>query len=462
VRYTTTVGTPKHGRLGDSVGAASVSDRDHPAAWTARQVCGGLHGQVELIGESGDGQDVHVLDAEHCIGSDAPASDCLVASAREDLHRGYGGFPGFSCRRMNRRYPSYPMSTPSRSQIKRWRHYLADERAEGAVYSDLARHKTGEDREILLALAEAESRHEAHWRQLLGEHAGPPGRPNTRTRVLAFLARRFGSVFILALAQRAEARSPYDADVDATPAMAADERIHEEVIRGLASRGRSRISGSFRAAVFGANDGLVSNLALVLGISASGVSNRTVLITGLAGLLAGALSMGAGEYVSVRSQRELLESSTPDPTTRAAISHLDVDANELTLVFRARGMTEAQAKARATEVLADSPHSRVQPRPDPPVDEHESVGTALGAAGSSFCFFAAGALIPVLPYIVGLDEIAAVVVAALLVGMALLTTGAMVGLLSGGPPLRRALRQLAIGIGAAGTTYLLGLLIGGS
>jgi len=150
------------------------------------------------------------------------------------------------------------MSTPSRSQIKRWQHYLAEERAEGAVYSDIARRKTGEEREILLALAEAESRHEDHWRQLLGENASPPGRPNLRTRVLGLLARRFGSVFILALAQRTEARSTYDADVDATPAMAADERIHEEVARGLASRGRSRLSGAFRAAVFGANDGLVT------------------------------------------------------------------------------------------------------------------------------------------------------------------------------------------------------------
>ena len=118
-------------------------------------------------------------------------------------------------------------------------------------------------------------------------------------------------MFVLALAQRAEARSTYEADVDATPTMAADERIHEEVVRALATRGRNRLSGSFRAAVFGANDGLVSNLALVLGVSASGVSTQTVLVTGLAGLLAGALSMGAGEYVSVRSQRELLDASSP-------------------------------------------------------------------------------------------------------------------------------------------------------
>ncbi len=352
------------------------------------------------------------------------------------------------------------MSPPTRAQIKRWQHYLSEERAEGAVYADLAQRKTGEEREILLALAEAESRHEDHWRQLLGEHAQPPGPPDVRTRVLAVLARRFGSVFILALAQRTEARSPYAGDDDATPAMAADERIHEEVVRGLAARGRSRLSGSFRAAVFGANDGLVSNLALVLGIGASGVSNRTVLITGLAGLLAGALSMGAGEYVSVRSQRELLEASNPDPTTASAIPHLDVDANELTLVYRARGMSEAAAQEHAAEVLAAARHDQPEPSPEASTDEHEMVGTGLGAAGSSFCFFAAGALLPVLPYVFGLGDLAAVIVAVVLVGAALLVTGAVVGLLSGGPPLRRALRQLGIGMGAAAATYLLGLLFG--
>lgn len=353
------------------------------------------------------------------------------------------------------------MTTPTRSQIRRWRKYLADERAEGAVYSDLAQRKTGEDREILLALADAESRHEAHWRRLLGENAGRPRRPHLRTRILAFLARRFGSVFILALAQRAEGRSPYEADLDATPAMAADEQIHEEVIRGLATRGRSRLSGTFRAAVFGANDGLVSNLALVLGISATGVSTRAVLITGLAGLFAGALSMGAGEYVSVRSQRELLEASTPNPATRTALRHLDVDANELTLVYRARGMSEVEALARAAGVLGDDRLPRRDlPGPEPAVDEHESVGTGLAAATSSFCFFASGALIPVLPFLFGLEEPAALVVAGTLVGLTLLATGAIVGLLSGGPPFKRALRQLAIGIGAAAVTYLLGLLVG--
>ncbi len=247
--------------------------------------------------------------------------------------------------------PSSKARTPSAASLRRWRQYLADERAEAAVYRDLATHRTGEERAILLALAEAEGRHEEHWLALLGAHAGRPRRPDLRTQVLAFLARRFGSVFILALAQRAEARSPYADDADATAAMAADERIHEEVVRGLAARGRNRLSGTFRAAVFGANDGLVSNLSLVLGVSASGVAPHIVLLTGLAGLLAGALSMGAGEYVSVRSQRELLEASTPDPQARTALPHLDLDANELALVYRARGMDEAESEAHAAAVL---------------------------------------------------------------------------------------------------------------
>ena len=95
-------------------------------------------------------------------------------------------------------------------------------------------------------------------------------------------------------------------------------------------------------------------------------------------------------------------------------------------------------------------------------DEHEAVGTGLGAAASSFCFFASGAILPVLPYLFGLGGTPAVVVSAVVVGLALLTTGTVVALLSGGSPLRMALRQLAIGFGAAGATYALGLLFGTS
>ena len=344
-------------------------------------------------------------------------------------------------------------------QIRRWRQYLADERAEATGYRELGERRTGEERAILLALADAEKRHESHWLELLGEDAGPPRRGSLRTRLLVFLARNFGTVFVLALMQRAEGRSPYDTDADASATMAADERIHGEVLRGLATRGREQLSGTFRAAVFGANDGLVSNLALVLGIGAAGADMRTLLLTGIAGLLAGALSMGAGEYVSVRSQRELLQSTQPDPESYAALPHLDLDANELALVYRARGLDQHQAEDRAREVLATrQPNGDAADRP--PADRHDAVGSAWGAAVSSFCFFASGALVPVLPYLLGASGGAAVAIACVLVGISLLGTGAVVGILSGASPLRRALRQLGIGYGAAAVTYLLGLAFG--
>jgi VIT1/CCC1 family predicted Fe2+/Mn2+ transporter len=339
---------------------------------------------------------------------------------------------------------------------------LANERAEAAVYRDLAQRYDGEEREILFSIAAAEERHEQHWLALLGDQVGTPRRADLGTRVLAFLARHFGSVFILALVQRFEARASYGDDTDATATMVADEQIHEEVIRALAGRGRDRLSGSFRAAVFGANDGLVSNLALILGVSASGVSGNTVLVTGLAGLLAGALSMGAGEYVSVSSQRELLEASTPSPHVGGALAQLDVDANELELVYRARGMTPQEASAHAATVLRDPTVGSPEDASGAlATDAHETIGTGLKAAVASFLFFAVGALIPVLPYLFGLEGTVAVLVAAGLVGVTLLGTGVIVGLLSGGPPMRRAMRQLMIGYGAAGITYLLGLLVGG-
>jgi VIT1/CCC1 family predicted Fe2+/Mn2+ transporter len=199
----------------------------------------------------------------------------------------------------------------------------------------------------------------------------------------------------------------------------------------------------------------VSNLALIIGVSASGADRHFVLLSGIAGLLAGALSMGAGEYVSVRSQRELLTASAPHPEAGRAVADLDVDANELALVYRARGMSESDAQTHADEVLGGATVTAPAP-----ADDHEAIGNGMSAAISSFCFFASGAIIPVLPYLFGLQGWAAIAVAAALVGIALLGTGAVVGVLSGASPIRRALRQLAIGFGAAAVTYGLGLLFG--
>ncbi|WP_417562717.1 VIT1/CCC1 transporter family protein [Microbacterium sp.] len=349
---------------------------------------------------------------------------------------------------------------PTARDRRRWAQYLVNERAEARVYRELAERKTGEEREILLALAEAEGRHEAHWLGVLGGEPASLPAASTRTRLLGWMARHFGSIFVLALAQNAEGRSPYENDPHATAAMAADEKVHEEVVRGLAARGRRRLSGGFRAAVFGANDGLVSNLALVMGIGATGVGAHFVLFSGIAGLLAGALSMGAGEYVSVRSQRELLASTEPSELGAEVLPDLDLDANELALVYRSRGLDADAALQRAQRVLRRTRTTGTAPAHTGPVevgDAHEVVGGAWRAALYSFLFFASGAIIPVLPWIFGLSGLPAVVVALVLVGTALLGTGAIVGLLSGAPPLRRSLRQLLIGFGAAAVTYVLGL-----
>ncbi len=353
-------------------------------------------------------------------------------------------------------------ATPTARDRRRWARYLVDERAEARVYRDLASRRTGEEREILLALADAEGRHEQHWLDLLGDAPQRLPRPGVGTTMLAWMARRFGSIFVLALAQNAEARSPYADEPYATAQMAADEQVHHEVVRGLAARGRRRLSGTFRAAVFGANDGLVSNLALVMGIGATGVAPGFVLFSGIAGLLAGALSMGAGEFVSVRSQRELLEATEESDYADDALPHLDLDANELALVYRTRGMDadEALAKARDVVSAAQNGHTAAPAGAAPRESSHEVVGSAWGAALSSFLFFASGAVIPVLPWLFGLSGLGAVALALGLVGIALLATGAMVGLLSGASPLKRGLRQLAIGFGAAAVTYVLGLLFG--
>lgn len=358
-------------------------------------------------------------------------------------------------------------AAPTPQQIRRWRRYLANERVEAETYRAIAARREGTEREILLALAEAERRHEQHWLALLGEHGEGRARAGFGTRLLGAFSRRFGSVFTLAMMQNAEARTPYADDPDATDRMAADERIHEEVVRSLATRSRSRMSGTFRAAVFGANDGLVSNLALVLGVGATGAPAGFVLATGLAGLLAGALSMAAGEYVSVSSQRELLTASTPNPDTNARIPALDVNANELELVYLARGMSKDEASARALEVFAllgASPESgplRLGAADAATAEDHEEIGTPWNAALSSFFFFAGGALIPVLPWLFGMSGLPAVIVAAAVVGIALVLTGGIVGVLSGATPWKRALRQLLIGYGAAAVTYLLGLAFGG-
>ena len=367
--------------------------------------------------------------------------------------------------------PLEPRPRPTRQQIKRWRRHLAEERTEAQTYRNLAAREEGEIREFMLELADAEKRHEKHWLTLLGEHAEPAPRPRLYSRMLAGLAGRFGSVFTLALVQRSEQRSDYETDADATEQMVADERIHGEVVRTIATASRNKIAGNFRAAIFGANDGLVSNLALILGVAGAGMGNGWVLTTGIAGLLAGSLSMAAGEWISVSSARELIQASTPEPLNPRSVKQLDVQENELVLLFRARGETseEAHAHARAIFESVGPPGEDtgtvalelIAPQGVAAKDDSaENLGRPFQVALASFFFFAIGAVIPLVPYVFGMSGYAAILVSLAIVGVALLMTGGLVGIMSGRAPWLGALRQLAIGLTAAGITFALGNLFG--
>ena len=198
---------------------------------------------------------------------------------------------------------------------------------------------------------------------------------------------------------------------------------------------------------------------MILGIFGTGVSKTTIIATGLAGLLSGALSMGAGEYVSVRSQTELLASSSPDPESENAIDKLNMNQNELALVFRARGDDAQTADRKAAGAFAkikigEQANLGVLNR------DYEEIGTGMKAAVSSFAFFAIGAFVPLFPFLLPCSALSGAIAAVILVGVTLLLVGGVVGLLSGSDPAPKALRQLFIGYGAAGVTYLLGLAIG--
>jgi vacuolar iron transporter family protein len=228
---------------------------------------------------------------------------------------------------------------------------------------------------------------------------------------------------------------------------------HEGRVDGEQSSMGGR-SGALRAAVFGLNDGLVSNLSLIFGFAGAGVSNGVVVLAGIAGLLAGAFSMGAGEYVSMKVQRELFE----------RLIHLEAheigmdpegERAELTGIYVERGIPRdlaaqvSQAVMRDPQLALDT-HAREELGLDP-----SELGSPWAAAGSSFVFFAVGAIIPVLPFLLS-EGTTAVVASAVASGIALFVAGALLTRVTGRPPLRSGLRMLAIGAGAAAVTYLVG------
>lgn len=333
--------------------------------------------------------------------------------------------------------------------------------------------------EVYRRLAAVEDAHAELWRRQLAAIGQPPGahRPGWRSRMLGLLARRFGPDFVLPVVhtlERADS-SQYDAQPEAVAArLPQAERSHAHIVQALATRASAGVPGSvlgriegrhrsggntLRAAVLGANDGLVSNLSLVAGVVGAAGDTRTVLVTGLAGLVAGACSMAMGEWLSVTSSRELYRAQIATEKDELEQAPEEEKA-ELVLIYQSKGLSQAQAQALADRLMA-RPDTALDTlaREELGIDPQQLGGSAASAAAVSFGLFALGALFPVAPLAL-LDGRPALVGAIASSAAALFAIGAATSLFTGRHPLFAGSRQLAIGLGAAAITYGLGRLIG--
>lgn len=365
-----------------------------------------------------------------------------------------------------------------RVTLRRFREYHADEVQAALLYRGLADLDPSRA-EVLRRLAEAEERHAEHWRVILAGHgvdSDPPARPNLRTRLLLLVARRFGVERVLPVVIRAEAAdaSRYR-DVPQAPAtMAKEEMAHGRSLAQIAGtdsageqiaasegRHRARSGGALRASVFGVNDGLVSNFSLVMGVAGGTSDPDVVVLAGVAGLFAGAFSMAAGEWISVRSQHELYEREI-EAEREELRAFPEEERAELELIYRAKGMSEEDAATVAGHMFAD-PETALDTmvREELGLDPGEvGSGGAWVAASSSFVAFAIGAVLPLLPFLVMAGGLATIAVSAIVSATALGSVGGALGVLTRRPVPWSAARMVLIGGSAAAATYGIGSLFG--
>ncbi len=367
------------------------------------------------------------------------------------------------------------------SPVSRYRSNLHGEMDSAALYRALAAAESNPQlKEVYGRLAAVEEAHAEFWRKRLasvGAAAGARG-PRWRTRVLAWAARRFGPEFVLPVVNSLERADfdKYDAQPEAVSAgLPADERSHSRVIAAMARpseggmtgsalaqiEGRHRSAGgnALRAAVLGANDGLVSNLSLVRGVAGADFSARTTLVTGLAGLIAGACSMAMGEWLSVNSSREFYQQQIAGEAAELT-EFPEEEKQELQLIYQAKGLSEAQAKTLAERLIGNRETALdTLAREELGINPEELGGSAWTAAATSFLLFAGGAVIPVLPFF-ALGGLAAVGASIGLAALAMFAIGAGTTLFTGRGVVFSGLRQLAIGVAAAAVTYGVGKLIG--
>jgi vacuolar iron transporter family protein len=362
----------------------------------------------------------------------------------------------------------------SREDIARFQANLKDELEAAGLYESLAAaEKDGERASIFRELAEVERKHATVWTGKL-EAAGvtpAPLKRGLRARMLALAARAFGPRSVVPILQGIEknADGGYAQQADAKAlGMDRQEKVHSKVFASMEGSGPSILSGeawhrrdtggSLRAAVFGVNDGLVSNFSLIMGVAGASQDTKNILIAGVAGMLAGAFSMGAGEYVSVRSQRELFERELGKEEEELRDSP-EEEMAELELIYRAKGIPKEVAAQLASSIVSN-PGTALDTlaREELGLDPGD-LGSPWRVAISSFASFMAGAIIPLFPFFF-LKGPAGIVVSAMLGGLALFAVGATLSLFTGRNLVLSGLRMLGIGAMVAVVTNLLGRLLG--
>lgn len=369
----------------------------------------------------------------------------------------------------------------SRRHIQRYLENWQDELNSAYLYRTLAaveRHPALA--EVYRRLAETEEEHAQFWQNKLLAANYPLPRPKIRwrTRVLATLGGWFGPQFVLPTINALEQVDSYayhqQPDTHAT-ALPVQERSHARLLSTIVSLSSGGLGGSeiaqmegrhraasgntLRAAVLGANDGLLSNLSLVMGVAGADASGRAIVITGVAGLLAGACSMALGEWLSVQSARELYERQIQIEAQELEETPAE-EAEELALIYEAKGLPADQARILAQRIIENRAIALdTLAREELGVDPQELGGSAWVAAFTSFSLFATGAVIPLIPFLIFQGAIA-ITSSIVFSGAALFIIGAAITLLTGRSVWFSGTRQVCFGLVSAGLTFGIGRILG--
>lgn len=367
-----------------------------------------------------------------------------------------------------------------KDDFTRYRENFQDEIDSASLYQTLSEiEKQPQLAEVYRRLSETEESHAKFWEDKIRAAGGatPSRTISWRTRVLSALSRRFGPSFVLPTVASLEQMDSHSYAMQSEAAatkMPAQEQSHRRLLETITGgsagieggalarfEGRHRSLGgnALRAAVLGADDGLLSNLSLVMGVAGANLASRTILITGFAGLLAGAFSMALGEWLSVQSSRELYQRQI-SIEAREVTEVPDEEQEELALIYQSKGLPESQARDLAARLIGD-PATALDTlsREELGVDPEELGGSPWEAGITSFVLFSIGALIPLWPFAV--FEGAPAIVASLISGGAgLFLIGSAITLMTGRSVLFSGTRQVIFGLLAAGITFGIGRLLG--